>query len=218
MLENTPVEQLKQVGRKTARIDATEKLTGQAIYVSDMTMSGMLYARVKTSPHARAKIVKIDTSAAEALPGVRAVITGDELEYKLGLYVVDKDILAKGVVRHYGEAVAAVADPLRAPLPGAAVLAVLHPQLVAPGALPVGGVQAVPGRYRVRQPGRQHVAAACSGGVGHQSVLSLPKISAEQISTMGPALTKLTSQFGTGLGESPRIWRAASTTRPRPCI
>lgn len=109
MLENTPVSELKQVGRETLRLDATEKLTGQAEYVSDMIVSGMLHARVKTSPYARAKIRSIDTSEAEALQGVRSVLTGDELDYKMGLYVVDKDILAKGEVRHYGEAVAAVA-------------------------------------------------------------------------------------------------------------
>ena len=65
--------------------------------------------KVKRSPHARAKILRIDTSKAEALPGVHAVLVGAELDYKLGLYVVDKDILAKDVVRHFGEGVAAVA-------------------------------------------------------------------------------------------------------------
>lgn len=109
MLEATPAAKLKQVGHKTERIDSKEKLTGEAIYVSDLVVPGMLYARVKTSPHARARIKKIDTSEAEALTGVRAIVTGKEFDYKLGLYVVDKDILAKDEVRHYGEAVAAVA-------------------------------------------------------------------------------------------------------------
>ena len=109
MLENTPAEALRHVGRKTDRIDSKVKLTGEATYVSDMSLPGMLHARVKTSPHARARIVSIDTSRAEALSGVRAVVTGDELDYRLGLYVVDKAILAKGEVRHYGEAVVAVA-------------------------------------------------------------------------------------------------------------
>lgn len=109
MLENTPVAELKQVGKETLRIDSKIKVTGQAEYVGDMVVSGMLHARVKTSPFARAKINGIDTSKAEALTGVRAVVIGRELDYKLGLYVVDKDILAKTEVRHYGEAVAAVA-------------------------------------------------------------------------------------------------------------
>lgn len=109
MHENQDPATLKHVGKGAKRTEGIEKLTGQAIYASDMIMPGMLYAQVKKSPHARAKIKKIDTSKAEALVGVRAVLVGTELDYKLGLYVVDKDILAKGEVRHYGEAVAAVA-------------------------------------------------------------------------------------------------------------
>ncbi len=99
----------KRVGADALRVDSIEKLTGQAMYVSDMALPGMLHAQVKKSPHARAKIKRIDTTKAAALPGVRAILTGEELDYRLGLYVVDKDILAKRDVRHYGEAVAAVA-------------------------------------------------------------------------------------------------------------
>ena len=98
-----------QIGQSPPRVDAVGKLTGQALFTSDLVMTGMLHAQVKKSPHARAKILSIDTSRAEVLPGVHAVLTGKELQYRLGLYVVDKDILAKDVVRHYGEAVAAVA-------------------------------------------------------------------------------------------------------------
>ncbi len=97
------------VGTDVSRQEAPEKLTGAARYASDMVLPGMLHAKVKTSPHARAKILRIDTSKAERLIGVHAVVTGKELDYKLGLYVVDKDILAKDEVRHFGEAVAAVA-------------------------------------------------------------------------------------------------------------
>lgn len=97
------------IGADVPRVEAVEKVTGHAVYASDMVMAGMLYAKVKESPHARARIVSIDTSKAQALSGVRAVLVGEELHYKLGLYVVDKDILAKTEVRHYGEAVAAVA-------------------------------------------------------------------------------------------------------------
>ncbi len=109
MLEKLKAEELRYVGKEARRSEARDKLTGSATYVSDMILPGMLWAQVKKSPHARAKIVKIDTSKAEALYGVRAVLTGAELNYRLGLYVVDKDILAKTEVRHYGEAVAAVA-------------------------------------------------------------------------------------------------------------
>ena len=103
MLETVNSESLRQVGRSPTRSDAPDKLNGAAIYVSDMTLPGMLYAQVKKSPHARARIKRIDTSRAERLTGVRAVLTGHDLDYKMGLYVVDKDILAKNEVRHFGE-------------------------------------------------------------------------------------------------------------------
>jgi len=109
MFETKDPSGLASVGKAERRVDAVEKLTGEAVYVSDMSLPGMLYAQVKKSPHARARILKIDVSRAEALPGVRAVLVGSELDYRLGLYVVDKDILAKKEVRHYGEAVAGVA-------------------------------------------------------------------------------------------------------------
>jgi len=115
MYENLKATELTYVGKKTRRIDAHEKLTGQAMYASDMILPGMLHAKVKQSPHARAKIKNIDISKARAVPGVRSIITGEELDYRVGLYVVDKGILAKGEVRHFGEAVAAVAaDTLEA--------------------------------------------------------------------------------------------------------
>ncbi len=97
------------VGVDHPRVETIEKLTGDALYTGDLLLPGMLHAKVKQSPHARARILGIDTARAEALPGVHAVLTGKELDYKIGLYIVDKDILAKDVVRHFGEAVAAVA-------------------------------------------------------------------------------------------------------------
>jgi CO/xanthine dehydrogenase Mo-binding subunit len=97
------------VGASAIRQEDAEKLTGGALYAGDMKLTGMLHAQVVGSPHARARILSIDTAAAEALPGVHAVLTGEELDYRIGLYVVDKAILAKGEVRHFGEAVAAVA-------------------------------------------------------------------------------------------------------------
>ena len=109
MQENTDFTQFAYVGKAVSRSEAVEKLTGSAAYVSDMSLPGMLYAQVKKSPHARAKIKRVDIAKARVLPGVRAIVTGTELDYRIGIYVVDKDILAKNEVRHYGEAVAAVA-------------------------------------------------------------------------------------------------------------
>ncbi len=99
----------RAVGVSHERVEVVGKLTGDALYTGDLVLPGMLHAKVKKSPHARARIVRVDTSRAEVLPGVHAVLTGHELDYRIGLYVVDKDILAKDEVRHFGEAVAAVA-------------------------------------------------------------------------------------------------------------
>jgi CO/xanthine dehydrogenase Mo-binding subunit len=109
MSENAIRSEMQSVGVSHPRVEVVGKLTGDALYTGDLMMPGMLHAKVKQSPHARAKILSLDTSKAQCLPGVHAVLTGRELDYRLGLYVVDKDILAKDVVRHFGEAVAAVA-------------------------------------------------------------------------------------------------------------
>src|SRR5271157_5374939 len=109
MSENTGSSAPTRVGDNVQRADDTAKLTGGAMYASDLVFAGMLYAQVKKSPHARAKIIAINTSKAENLPGVHAVLTGKELDFRIGLYVVDKPVLARDEVRHHGEAVAAVA-------------------------------------------------------------------------------------------------------------
>ena len=66
---------MNTVGHNVPRIDAYERVTGRATYTADVRLPGMLYARVLRSPHPHARIRSIDTSRAEALPGVRAVIT-----------------------------------------------------------------------------------------------------------------------------------------------
>lgn len=99
----------QHIGQSPARVDARDKVTGQANYVFDMELPGMLYAKCLHSPHARAEILSMDVSAAQALPGVKAVLTGEDIPCLVGLYMVDKRILAQGKVRYQGEAVAAVA-------------------------------------------------------------------------------------------------------------
>ena len=97
------------VGKGVTRLDGIEKVTGEAKYVHDIKLQGMLYAKVKTSPYAHALIKSIDISKAKALPGVKAVLTGKDASQKLGIYMIDRPILACDKVRYYGEAVAAVA-------------------------------------------------------------------------------------------------------------
>jgi xanthine dehydrogenase molybdenum-binding subunit len=70
-----PLTPLKTVGRPTERIDAVERVTGRASYSRDVSLPGMLYARVLRSPHPHARIRAIDTTKAAALPGVKAILT-----------------------------------------------------------------------------------------------------------------------------------------------
>src|SRR5512135_2484355 len=67
--------ELTVVGKPLNRRDAAEKVTGQAKYAGDIKLPGMLYGKTLHCPHPRARIKKIDASKAEALPGVRAVLT-----------------------------------------------------------------------------------------------------------------------------------------------
>jgi CO/xanthine dehydrogenase Mo-binding subunit len=97
------------IGKSVPRIDGFEKATGAATYTADIKFPGMLYAKMLLSPHAHARIVKVDTGHAAGLPGVKAVLTGQELPYRVGLYMVDKPVLADAKVRYFGEPVAAVA-------------------------------------------------------------------------------------------------------------
>ena len=69
------VNELKVVGKNVARIGAVEKVRGEAKFVGDMSLPGMLHAKILRSPYAHARIVNIDASKAEKLPGVRAVLT-----------------------------------------------------------------------------------------------------------------------------------------------
>ncbi len=102
-------KQYRHIGKSPLRLEAREKVTGRATYTFDMELPGMLYAKCVHSPYARAEIVSIDTSAAKALPGVKAVLTGEDIPYLLGLYMIDKRVLARDKARYQGEPVVAVA-------------------------------------------------------------------------------------------------------------
>lgn len=99
----------RHIGNSYDRSEALEKVTGRAIYVHDMELPGMLYGKALHSPYARARIVSIDISQAKALPGVKAVLSGEDTTHLLGLYMIDKRIIGSGITRYQGEVVAAVA-------------------------------------------------------------------------------------------------------------
>ncbi|HET9168274.1 MAG TPA: xanthine dehydrogenase subunit D [Actinospica sp.] len=99
------------VGGSPLRPDGTLKVTGEFAYSSDLWAEGMLYGSTLRSPHPRARIVGVDTSAAEAMAGVHAVLTGADIPGKktYGLITDDCPVLAIGEVRYHGEPVAIVA-------------------------------------------------------------------------------------------------------------
>ena len=98
------------VGQSTTRVDAREKVTGAAVYTDDLQFgNALLYARIKRSPHPHAFIKRIDVAKAKALPGVKAVVTGEDFPGYIGLYLQDRFIFCRDRVRYVGDPVAGVA-------------------------------------------------------------------------------------------------------------
>ncbi|MES9590488.1 xanthine dehydrogenase family protein molybdopterin-binding subunit [Streptomyces sp. NPDC094045] len=91
--------------------DARAKTEGTFPYAADLWAEGLLWAAVLRSPHPHARILSIDTSAAVAMAGVRAVITHEDIpgERAYGRRIVDRPVFASDLVRHHGEPIAAVA-------------------------------------------------------------------------------------------------------------
>jgi len=111
-MDQKQLHEFDVIGKPTPKKDALLKATGRAEYANDLSMPGMLYGKLLRSPHPHARIVRIDTSRAEALPGVRAVITGRDFPgVRYGNLPNTRDYLplAIDVVRYIGEEVAAVA-------------------------------------------------------------------------------------------------------------
>jgi CO/xanthine dehydrogenase Mo-binding subunit/aerobic-type carbon monoxide dehydrogenase small subunit (CoxS/CutS family) len=119
------------IGKSVRRVDTPGKVSGRLKYAADMTMPGMLHVQVLRSPHPHARIVSIDTSAAEAMDGVEGVVTSADVpgEDGFGVFVNDQPVMARGKVRYVGEAVAAVAavDLLTAKRAVAAIEVVYEP-------------------------------------------------------------------------------------------
>ncbi|MBT5898413.1 MAG: xanthine dehydrogenase family protein molybdopterin-binding subunit, partial [Rhodospirillaceae bacterium] len=117
---NEQPKQFKWVGTRTIRPDGVDKVTGRAMYGADLVLPGMLQGKVVRSPHAHARIKSIDTSKAEALTGVRAVITAADMpladptpvaagEAMINLRDLSENVIAREKVLYEGQTVAAVA-------------------------------------------------------------------------------------------------------------
>ena len=118
--QDTESNEYKWVGKRVVRPDGPDKVTGRANFGADFHLPGMLVGRVLRSPHAHAKIKSIDTSKAEALPGVKAVITSADLpeigpkergagEVPVVFRDLSSNVMARDKVLYDGHAVAAVA-------------------------------------------------------------------------------------------------------------
>jgi len=100
----------RPIGEDVARIDARQKVTGAAVFADDFQFGdSLLHARILRSPHPHALIRKIDTARAHALPGVKAVVTGEDFPGHIGLYLQDRYIFCRDRVRYVGDPVAGVA-------------------------------------------------------------------------------------------------------------
>ncbi len=103
------MSQFSYIGGDAPRPDSPDKAAGKAVYIHDLERPGMLFGKIKFSAYAHARIKHIDTSRAEKLPGVRAVVTGyNTPEIRVG-FIKDNVALKKGKVRQYRDEVAAVA-------------------------------------------------------------------------------------------------------------
>lgn len=114
--------EMSVVGERHRRTDAFDKVTGRAVYAGDIRLPRMLHAALVKSPVGKGRIKSIDVAAAAALPGVRAVITAEDLsrapigcaDIRYGVVVRDRPILAKDRVTFVGEPVAAIVADDRA--------------------------------------------------------------------------------------------------------
>lgn len=110
MALDTPKRAFKVVGTRPLRPDGIDKVTGRALYGADMNAPGMLVGKILRSPHAHAKITAIDITAAEALQGVKSVITSADFSKASNSFMQDglDNCMARGTALYHGHAVAAV--------------------------------------------------------------------------------------------------------------
>ncbi|MPZ35460.1 MAG: molybdopterin-dependent oxidoreductase [Rhodospirillales bacterium] len=97
-------------GKRLNRIDGIGKVTGKHVYAADFALPGMLFGKILRSGEAHARIARLDVAKALALPGVRSVLTAQDIpQIRFGTAIKDRTMFAEGEVRFRGEAIAAVA-------------------------------------------------------------------------------------------------------------
>lgn len=111
--ETPAAKNYKWVGTRPVRHDGLDKVVGRARFAADLTLPRMLYGHVVRSPHAHARIISIDTKAAQAMPGVKAVITSADFPEPHAKDTVSQNLMARDKVLYEGQVVAAVAANTR---------------------------------------------------------------------------------------------------------
>ena len=152
---------LKYIGQSVPRVDGVEKVTGQAKFLGDLAVPGMLHGKIIRSSYPHAKIISIDTSKADALQGVVAVLTSADLSDITPVYS-GRPVIAMNKVRYIGEPVAAVAALDRATAENAAALIEVHYEEL-PVAIGIDAARA-PGTVLIHE---EHNGNICS----HESVI-----------------------------------------------
>src|SRR5688572_27284903 len=101
---------MQVVGKPTPRVEGELKVTGKALYSGDLALPDTLWGKCLRSPIPYGRIKRIDYQKALEVPGVKALITGDDVRgLRIGRCIYDTPIMADGIVRFIGEKVAAVA-------------------------------------------------------------------------------------------------------------
>ncbi len=111
-MSGTETQNYAVIGKSVPKIDGRDKITGAARYTADLKFPNMLFGKILTSPHAHARILSIDTSEAEKIPGVKAVVTHKDaptLKYGISPARWDENIFCIDTVKFVGDKVAAVA-------------------------------------------------------------------------------------------------------------
>lgn len=113
-IEETPTreaEPLTIIGKPNMKVDAMAKVSGETLFADDLSLPRMLFAKLLRSPHPHARILRVDTSAAQKLEGVVATLVGQDLPIPFGILPVSQDehALCLDKVRFAGDPVAAVA-------------------------------------------------------------------------------------------------------------
>ncbi len=104
-------KQFAIIGERLRKVDGVGRVTGAAVYADDIALPGMLHGKILRSPHAHARILSVDVTEAESLPGVHGVVTGRDMPtpYCIIPWTRDETALCVDRVRFIGDAVAAVA-------------------------------------------------------------------------------------------------------------